>query len=158
MRIPGDTVTKLNAKFNPIFTEIITKVANQKAAKLPKRFSFFFFLSSSDRLAQYCVNLSRWFTHEKQHFILSSARPHRFFTTSKSHKVLVATHLKTMASNLGHHFLYLYYACALKDHLATIRNCYSRIRNEVNLPCTWAWDRRSRVCIVLSIVPGTWKD
>jgi len=26
--------------------------------------SFFFFLLSSDGLAQYCVNLSRWFTHE----------------------------------------------------------------------------------------------
>jgi len=46
----------------------ITKVANQKAAKRPKCFSFFFFLLSSDGLAQYCVNLSRWFTHETAAF------------------------------------------------------------------------------------------
>ena len=45
---------------------------------------------------------------KQQHFILSSARAHCFVTTSKSRKALVATHLKTTASNLGHHFLYLY--------------------------------------------------
>ena len=45
---------------------------------------------------------------KQQHFLLSSARAHRFFTTSKSRKVHVATHLNTTASNLGRHFLYLY--------------------------------------------------
>jgi len=45
---------------------------------------------------------------KQQHFILSSARPHRFFTTLKSREVLVAIHLNTTASNLGRHFLYLY--------------------------------------------------
>jgi len=43
---------------------------------------------------------------KQQHFMLSSARSHHFFTTSKSRKALVATYLKTMASNLECHFLY----------------------------------------------------
>jgi len=80
------------------------------------------FLLSSDSLAQCCVNLSRWFTH-KTAFFTEQCTTHRFFTTSKSLKVLVATHLITTASNLGWYFLYLYYRCALKDHLATTRNC-----------------------------------
>ena len=64
-------------------------------------------LLSSDGLAQYCINLSHWFTHETAAFQLSSARPHRFFTTSQ---VLQGTrsHSNTTASNLGCHFLYLY--------------------------------------------------
>ena len=57
-------------------------------------------------------------------------------------------------------FFFGTYTCALKDHLATIRNCFSRSLNykwsqcALNLPytCTWDW---SRVCVVLS---GTWKD
>jgi len=43
--------------------ESIAKVPNQELAKRAKCFSFFQ-SSSSDGLAQYCVNLSRWFTHE----------------------------------------------------------------------------------------------
>ena len=31
------------------------------------------------------------------------------------------------------------------------------IRNTVSV-CTWAWDRRTGVCIVFSIERGTWKD
>ena len=66
-------------------------------------FLSFFLLSSSD------VPTPRaGLRMKQQHFILSSARPHRFFTTSKSREVLVATHLNTTASNLGCHFLYLY--------------------------------------------------
>jgi len=61
---------------------------NQKAAKLPK---YIFFL------AQYCVNLSRWFLHENAAFKLSSARLHCSFTTLNSHKMLVNTHSTTMA-------------------------------------------------------------
>jgi len=60
----------------------ITKVPNQTAAKQPNCSSLL--LLSWDGLAQYCVNLSRWFTHETAAFLLSSARPHCFFTTSKS--------------------------------------------------------------------------
>ena len=45
-------------------------------------------------LAQHCVNLSRWFL---QHFILSRARPHCFFTTLKSQETLVTTHLRTIS-------------------------------------------------------------
>jgi len=52
--------------------ESIAKVPIQKtAAKRPIVFLSFFFLSfflSSDGLAQYCVNLSRWFTHETAAF------------------------------------------------------------------------------------------
>jgi len=39
------------------------KVLNPKAAKRPKCF-----LSSSDGLAQYCVNFSRWFMHKTAAF------------------------------------------------------------------------------------------
>ena len=44
--------------------ESITKVPNQTAAK----WLIVFLLLSSDGLAQYCVNLSRWFTHETAAF------------------------------------------------------------------------------------------
>ena len=42
---------------------------------------------------------------KQQHFLQSSARPHRFFTTSKPRNPHVSTHLNTMASNLGRHVL-----------------------------------------------------
>jgi len=48
--------------------ESIVKVPNQELTKRAKCFSFFFLLSSSDGLAHYCVNLSRWFTHETAAF------------------------------------------------------------------------------------------
>jgi len=67
-------------------------------------------------MAQYCVNLAQLLM---QNFIWSSEQPHCFFTTSKSCMALVNTHSKTMASSLGCHFLQLYYACKLEDHLAT---------------------------------------
>jgi len=63
---------------------------------------------SSDGLAQHCVNLSCWLHTKQQHFILSSARPHCFLTTLKNGKALVATHLNTIVSNLGRHFLYFF--------------------------------------------------
>ena len=83
----------------------------------------------------------------------ASAWPHRFFTTSKSRKVLVATHLNIVASNLGHHFLYLYlhiraYTCALKDHTKLL----------LKIAELDGWDRKSRVCFVLSIESGILKD
>ena len=37
-------------------------------------------------------------------------------------------------------------------------SCYKLSQCAFNLPCTWAWDRRTSVCIVLSIEWGTWKD
>ena len=111
-----------------------TQPNNSKTAKL-----FFFFLQMGQLNT---ASTSRAGLRTKQqHFLQSSARPHRFFTTSKSRKAHVATHLNTTASYLGRHFLYLYLACALKRHLAT--NCYSRLLNQKlsrcafnNLPCT----------------------
>ena len=76
--------------------------------------SFLFFLLSSDGLAQYCMTPSRWFTHETA----AMHNPIAFFTTLKSHKALITTHSKTMASSLGHHFHSYLYACTLKDCLA----------------------------------------
>jgi len=82
---------------------------HRKSTKPGTQKTFFFFLSfllsSSDKLARGCVTLSRWFTH---HLIQSSAQPHHFLTTLKSHQALATTHSKTMASSLGHHFLHLY--------------------------------------------------
>jgi len=45
----------------------IAKVPNQKVAKQP---NVFLLLLTSDWLAQYCVNLSRWFTHETTAFCM----------------------------------------------------------------------------------------
>ena len=53
----------------PVVRECIAKVPNQELTKRAKCFSFFFFsLLSLDGLAPYCVNLSRWFTHETAAF------------------------------------------------------------------------------------------
>ena len=84
---------------------------------------FFFFLLSSDGLAQRCVNFSRWFTHETAAFYTEQCT-----TPSLLHNIEVSqgarSYLlkKTMASTLEHHFLHLYGACALQDHLATTQN------------------------------------
>jgi len=84
---------------------------------------------SSDRLAQYCMNLSRWFTHKTAAFCTELCKPHYLFTTSKSREALVTTHSKTMASSLGRPFHSYLYACALKDHLAMKGNYYSKSLN-----------------------------
>jgi len=94
--------------------ESIAKVPNQTAAKRPNCF----FLSS-DGLAQCCGNLLRWFTHETTAFFTEQCTTPSLFHNFEVSQGVVATHLNTTASNLGRHFLYLYYACALKDHLAT---------------------------------------
>jgi len=41
-------------------------------------------------------------------FYTEQCTTNRFFINFEVLQVLVATHLKTMATNLGHHFLYLY--------------------------------------------------
>jgi len=91
---------------------------------------FFFLLSfflSSDGVAQYCMNLSRWFTHETAAFCREQCTtPSLFHNFEVS---LVTTHSKTMASSLGHHFHSYLYACALKDHLAMNQNHYSKLLN-----------------------------
>ena len=83
---------------------------------------FGFLLSTSDGLAQRCVNFSRWFTQETAAFYTEkcTAPPllHNIVVSQGARSHL----LKTMASTLGRHFLYLYGACALRDHLATARN------------------------------------
>jgi len=79
-----------------------TKPESSKTAKM-----FFLLPSSSDRLAQYCMN-SQWFIHETEAFYTEQCTTPCFCITSKSCKALVATHSKTMASTLGRHFLHLY--------------------------------------------------
>ena len=95
--------------------------------------SFFFFIrrASSILLVVYAQNSS----------ILYRAvhNPITFCITSKYRKALVATHSKTMASTLGHHFLHLYSACALQDHLAMTRNLLLKIAElEIQL-VSWAY-------------------
>ena len=70
--------------------ESIAKVPNQTAEN-----GQILILFSSDGLAQCCVNLLRLFTHETAALFTEQCTTpaHRFFTTSKSRKVLVATHL-----------------------------------------------------------------
>jgi len=81
------------------------------------------------------VNLSHT---KQQHFVRSSAQPHHFFTTLKSHEALVTSHSKTMALSLGRHFHSYLYACTLNDHLATKQTYYSKSLNTV-VACTWQW-------------------
>ena len=69
---------------------------------------FFFLLSSSDGLAQHCVNLSRWFTHETAAFYTEQCTTPSLFHNFEVSQGARSTHLKTTASNLGRHFLYLY--------------------------------------------------
>ena len=57
-----------------------------------------FLLLSSDGLVQIWLTPSRRCFTKQQHFTLSSARPHRFLTTSKSHEALETAHSITMAS------------------------------------------------------------
>jgi len=52
---------------------------------------------------------------KQQHSFQSSAQPCCFFTTSKSHKALAATHSKIMASSLGHHFHYCTCICTFQQ-------------------------------------------
>jgi len=51
-----------------------TKPGTRKTGQM-----FFFFLLSSDRLAQYCANLSRWFTHETAAFCTEQCTTPSFF-------------------------------------------------------------------------------
>ena len=71
--------------------------------------SFFFLLSSSDGLAQYCVNFSWWFTHKTAAFYTEQCTTlslfHNFEVSQGAHN----HSLKTMASSLGRHFLYMYF-------------------------------------------------
>ena len=46
--------------------------------------SFFFFFLSSDNLAQRCLNLSRWFSHETAAFSTEQCNVPSLFATSKS--------------------------------------------------------------------------
>jgi len=98
-----------------------TQPNSSKTAKL-----FFFLLLSSDGLAQYCVNLSRWFTHETAAFSTEQCT-----TPSLFHNFEVS---QGACSHSLKHYGFLFwdaicfictYACALKRHLATTRNCYS---------------------------------
>ena len=56
----------------------------------------FFLSSSSDGLVQNYDFHNGFCT--KQHFTLSSARAHHFFTTSKTYKALETIHSRTMTS------------------------------------------------------------
>ena len=116
---------------------------------------FFFLLSSSVRLAQYCVNLSRWFTHETAAFCTEQCTTSSRISTSKSREALITACSNPWLSVWYAIFDYLY-TCALKDHLATKRISTQAhwIRNTV-VACTWAWDWKTGVC-VLSIEQGTW--
>ena len=70
-------------------------------------FFFFFFFLSSDGLAQYCVNLSRWFTHETAAFSTEQCTTPPLFHNFEASQG-ACSHSNTTASNLGRHFLYLY--------------------------------------------------
>jgi len=94
--------------------------------------TMFFFLSSSFfffRLASSILHkLLTGFMHKTACFSYGEVHnPIAFCITSKYHKELVATHSKTMASTLGHHFLHLYSARTLQEHLAMTQSLLLKI-------------------------------
>ena len=70
-----------------------------------KRGKMFFFLLSLDGLAQYCVNLSRWFTHETAAFYTEQCITPSLFHNFEVSQGACNHHPKTMASSLRCHFL-----------------------------------------------------
>ena len=93
--------------------ESIAQVPNQTAAKRP-----IVFLLSSDGLAQYCVNLSRWFTHETAAFSTEQCTTRSPFHNFEVLQGGVAT--QTLGLPIWDAIFFICtYACALKDHLAT---------------------------------------
>ena len=105
----------------------IVKVLKQKVTKWPKHFSFFFFRRTSSEL----FDSHDGFCTKQQHSTPSSAWPHCFFTTSKSHKVLENTHSRTTVTPFSS------LVCIHTNHLATKSNCYSvELHTELlSLPC-----------------------
>jgi len=101
--------------------ESIAKVPNQTAAKWANYFSSFFLLLSSDGLAQCCVNLSHWFTHETAAFYTEKCTSPLLFHDFEVSQG-ACSHSLTTASNLGRHFLYLYLHVHLKWQDHWIRN------------------------------------
>ena len=90
--------------FWPVLRKTIAKVPHQKVAKPSK--SVFVFLQTG-------LFKTAWlprdgFHTKQQNFILSSARPHRFFTTFQSHEALEAAHSITMTA----YAMPFLYACA----------------------------------------------
>ena len=91
----------------------VVKVPNHKVDRRPKCLSFFFlFFSSSDRLVQNCVTLSRWFSHKEAFYNEQCTNP-CFITTLKPHKAVRITHWTTMVS------LATPFSCMRTKHLAT---------------------------------------
>jgi len=98
-----------------------TKPGTRKTGQM-----FFFFLQT-DYLNTVLTSHAGLRT-KQQHFLRSSAQPHCFFTTSKSHKAHVST--QTLRLPIWDAIFFICtYACTLKDHLATTRNCYPRSLN-----------------------------
>lgn len=77
----------------PLARKNMTNVPNHKVAKWPKSFFPSPFLFIFRWLAQNCLNLSLWFLQDKEQCIIPP-----LFTTWKSHKVVLSTHLRNMAS------------------------------------------------------------
>ena len=104
-----------------------TQPESSKTAKLFFFFFFFFFFFlSSDGLAQYSVNLSRWFTHETTAFSTEQCTTQSLFHNFDASQGARSHSLKQLPIWDAIFFICTY-ACALKDHLATTRNCYTRL-------------------------------
>ena len=113
-----------------------TKPRTHKTGQMFFFLSFFLLFSSSDGLAHYCVNLSRWFTHETAAFCTEQCTTPSLFHNFEVSQGTRNHSFTTMASILGRHFHSYLYACALKDHLATKRNYYLKSLNIAEVQCT----------------------
>ena len=72
-------------------------VKNGRESIAPESRQIGFLLLFSDGLVQIWPTPSHGVCTKQQHFTLSSARPHRFLTTAKSHKAL-GNHAEDMAT------------------------------------------------------------
>ena len=132
----------------PVAPKSIAKVPNQKVARRPKCFSFFFFRRASSNLHDSFTG----FRTKQQHFSLSSAPAHRFFPCSKLHEAIRTTHWGTMASFTMPFFSSRVRMCT--NHLATKCNYYA-IRNTVGVRGVFGYVGWSCVlnCLMLSSLP-----
>ena len=107
-------------------------------------------VSSSDRLAQYCVTLSLWFTHKTATiYTKQSMTPLLFHNFEVSRRAC-----NYLLKNYGFIWeaIFICMRVHLKDHLEII------IQGRWISNAVCAWDQRTSVWILSSVERGTWKE
>jgi len=128
------------------------KVPNQKAAKWPKHFSSSFFLQ---------LDIA-WTSHgglcmRQQHFFTEQCTTPLLFHNFEVSQDARSHSLKNHGFQFGMPFsLHMHTWRSLNNNTNLLLKITELV--DVQLACSWAWDQRTGVCVVLSIKWGTWKD